>query len=154
MQHGAALLRKTIWAVQKTFGRPLPLGSKRPFPPSPTTLLDLPFSGNFPGPGLPNLRAPTPFVHLEAEKPTQNPEIPKKKTPRSHELFRKVRANSCLLSCDTKQEPNGNCSEKLVQMNVFYFGWIFSGWIFLLSYIWVGGDERLHLELDWVGARR
>ena len=47
------------------------------------------------------------------------------KTPRSRELFRKVRANFCLLPCDTSQEPNGNCSEKLVQMNFFYFGWIF-----------------------------
>ena len=50
-----------------------------------------------------------------------------KKTPRLHELFRKVRANFSLLSCDTSQEPNRNCSNKLVQMNVFYFGWIFSG---------------------------
>ena len=35
------------------------------------------------------------------------------------ELFRKVRANFSLLSCDTSQEPNGNCSEKFVQMNLF-----------------------------------
>ena len=49
------------------------------------------------------------------------------KTPRLHELLRKVRANFSLLSCDTSQEPDGNCSEKLVQMNFFYFGWIFSG---------------------------
>ena len=58
---------------------------------------------------------------LEAEKPTQDPEIPKK-TPRLHELFRKVRANFSLLSCDTSQEPNGHCSEKLVQMNFFILG--------------------------------
>ena len=57
-------------------------------------------------------------------KPTQNPEIPKN-TPRSHELFRKVRANICLLPCDTSQEPNGNCSEILVQMNCFILGGFF-----------------------------
>ena len=45
-----------------------------------------------------------------------------KKTPRPHELFRKVRANISLLSCDTSQEPNGNCSDKLVQMNFFILG--------------------------------
>ena len=36
----------------------------------------------------------------------------------------KVRMKFCLLPCDTSQEPNGNCSEKLVQMNClncFYF---------------------------------
>ena len=42
-----------------------------------------------------------------------------KKKARLHELFRKVRANFSLLSCDTSQEPNGNCSDKLVQMNFF-----------------------------------
>ena len=61
---------------------------------------------------------------LEARKPTQNPKI--QKTLRSHEHFRKVRANFCLLSSDTSQEPNGNCSEKLVQMNFFILGWNFS----------------------------
>ena len=63
-------------------------------------------------------------TNLEAPKPTQDPEIPKK-TPRSHELFRKVRANFSLLSCDTSQEPSGNCSDKLVQMNFFILGGFF-----------------------------
>ena len=49
------------------------------------------------------------------QKPTQYPEIPK--TPRLHELFRKVCANFGFLPCETSQEPNGNCSENLVQMN-------------------------------------
>ena len=48
-----------------------------------------------------------------------------KKTPRLRELFRKVRANFSLLPCDTSQEPNGNCSEKLVQMNFFILGGFF-----------------------------
>ena len=48
-----------------------------------------------------------------------------KKTPRSHELLRKVRANFSLLSCDTSQEPGGNCSDKLVQMNFFILGGFF-----------------------------
>ena len=68
------------------------------------------------GDGAPKLKI------LEAKNP---PQIPKTtpKTPRLHELFRKIRANFCLLPCDTSQEPNGNCSEKLVQTNLFYFGW-------------------------------
>ena len=54
-----------------------------------------------------------------------------KKTPRYHEPFRKVRVNFCPLRCDTSQEPNGNYSEKLVQMN--FLVWVdFFGWIFLL----------------------
>ena len=61
---------------------------------------------------------------LEARKPTQNPEIPKQ-TPRSRELFRRVRVNFCLLPCDTSQGPNGNCSEKLVEMNFFILGGFF-----------------------------
>ena len=48
-----------------------------------------------------------------------------KKTPRSHELFQKVRANVSLLSCDTSQESSGNCSDKLVQMNFFILGGFF-----------------------------
>ena len=50
-----------------------------------------------------------------------------KKTPRPRELFREIRANFCLLPCDTSQEPNGNCSEKLVQMNFFILGGLFLG---------------------------
>ena len=30
--------------------------------------------------------------------------------------------NFCLLRCDTSQEPDGNCSEKLAQMNFFILG--------------------------------
>ena len=37
-------------------------------------------------------------------------------------LFRKVRANCCLLPCDASQEPNGNCSDRLVQMSFFILG--------------------------------
>ena len=37
----------------------------------------------------------------------------KKKTPRLHELFQKVRANFSLVPCDASQEPNGNCSKNL-----------------------------------------
>ena len=33
--------------------------------------------------------------------------------------------NFCLLRCDTSQEPNGNCSGKLVQMNSFILGGFF-----------------------------
>ena len=74
----------------------------------------------------PRVRANFVAFPLEAQRPTQNPEIPKK-TPRLHELFRKVRANFCLLPCDASQEPDGNCSEKLVQMNFFILGGFFRG---------------------------
>ena len=63
---------------------------------------------------------------VEAQMPTQNPEMPQKSL-RLHELFRKVRANFSLLSCDTSQEPNGNYSDKLVQMNFFIFGGFLGG---------------------------
>ena len=45
--------------------------------------------------------------------------------PRLHELFRKVRANFWPLPCDTSQEPNGSCSEELVQMNFLILGGFF-----------------------------
>ena len=73
-------------------------------------------------PNPPN--APTCPLQIEAPKPTQNPEIPKK-TARLRELFRKVRANFCPLPYDTSQEPDGNCSDKLVQMNFFILGGFF-----------------------------
>ena len=64
---------------------------------------------------------------LKIQRPTQNPEIPKK-TACSHELLREVRVKFCLLPCGTSQEPNGNSSEKFVQMNFSFFGgWIYSG---------------------------
>ena len=72
---------------------------------------------------------------IEAPKTHPKSQNTPKKTPRLHELFRKVRTNFCPLPCDTSQEPSGNCSEKLVQMNFFIF-WVdfffFFGWIFLL----------------------
>ena len=64
------------------------------------------------------------YKNIEARKPTQNPEIPKKK-PRSHDFFRKVRVNFCLLPFDVSQEPDGNYSDKLVQMKFFILGRFF-----------------------------
>ena len=49
----------------------------------------------------------------------------KKNTAFTRTFFRKVRVNFSLLPCDTSQEPNGNCSEKLVQMNFFILGGFF-----------------------------
>ena len=48
-----------------------------------------------------------------------------KRTARLREHLRKVRANFCLLPCDASQEPDGNCSHKLVQMNFFILGEFF-----------------------------
>ena len=67
-------------------------------------------------------------MNLEAQNPTQNdfenPEMPKK-----HAAFtRTCSKSSCkLLSfpCDRSQEPDGNCSEKLIQMNFFIWGGFF-----------------------------
>ena len=60
---------------------------------------------------------------MEAQNPTENPQITRTFSKSSRELF--------LLLCDTRQEPNENCSEKLVQMN-FLFWLVLGGWIFLL----------------------
>ena len=62
------------------------------------------------------------YLNHSFRGPKTPPQIQKyQKTPRLRELFRKVRANFCLLPCDTTQEPNGNCSNKLVQMNFLFF---------------------------------
>ena len=42
-------------------------------------------------------------------------------------LYLKVRANFCLLPCDTSQESNGNRWDELVQMNFFILGGFYSG---------------------------
>ena len=61
--------------------------------------------------------------HVELSRITGPKTHPKsrntKLTPRLHELFRRVRANFCHPTCDTSQEPKGNCPEKLVQMHFF-----------------------------------
>ena len=62
------------------------------------------------------------------------------KTPRLHELFRKVRVNFCLLPCDASQEPNGNCSEKNLFRWTFLFWVAFFGWILLLWVMWSFGE--------------
>ena len=63
-----------------------------------------------------NLSAPK----LEAQRPTQNPEIPKNAA-----FTRTFSKSSRELSCDANQEPDGNCSGKLVQMNFFILGGFF-----------------------------
>ena len=85
--------------------------------------------------GMPCTTKDGPYVR--GRNPTRNPEIPKK-TPRLHELFRKVRVNFSLLTCETSQKPTRNCSEKLVQMNSFIWGGFF-GLIFLLWNMWCWG---------------
>ena len=65
------------------------------------------------------------MLEAEVQKPTPNSEMPKK--PSLHELFREVGTNFFPLPYSTSQEPNGNCSERLVQMNCFVFGVDFWG---------------------------
>ena len=61
----------------------------------------------------------------EAPKTHPNPEIPRN-CAFTRAIFQKqVRANFCILPCDTSQERNGHCSEKLVQMNLFILGGFF-----------------------------
>ena len=62
-----------------------------------------------------------------------------KKTPRLRELYcrnkfprTKKKAFWTIPPCETSQETNGKCSEKLFHMKLFYFGWIFSRRIVLL----------------------
>ena len=44
-----------------------------------------------------------------------------KKTPFLHEHFRKVRANFCLLPCDTNQEPNRICSKSSFRSTCWFW---------------------------------
>ena len=60
-------------------------------------------------------RAP---ANLRGPKALPKPRI----TQKTLLFFRKVCVNFCLLQCDTPQEPNGNDSKKLVEMNFFIFG--------------------------------
>ena len=56
------------------------------------------------------------WTMVEAPKPTQNPEIPKKNRVYANFFEKFARTLSfCPLACDTSQEPNGNCSEKLAR---------------------------------------
>ena len=79
----------------------------------------------------------------EVQKPTPNPE--KQKTPRLREHFRKVRVNFCLRPCDTSQETNANCSEKLVQVNSFIWGGFPPLNIYIYIYI---SDTSRHRALN------
>ena len=54
--------------------------------------------------------------------PKTHPKSRNTKNTAFTELVQRVRANFCLLPCDMSQEPNGNCSEKLVQMNLLMLG--------------------------------
>ena len=58
------------------------------------------------------------------QKPTPNPEIPKKNTAFIRTFSKSSRECFCRLLCDMSQEPNRNCSEKLVQI-IFLGGGIF-----------------------------
>ena len=60
---------------------------------------------------------------LETQKPTPNPEIPKKHRVYAN-FFRKVRANLCLLPNDAKSGNQRKLfrKKKLVQMNFFILG--------------------------------
>ena len=57
----------------------------------------------------------------EAQKPAPNPEISRKRRVYAN-FFEKIAQTFCLLPFDTSQEPDGNCSEKPVQMNFFILG--------------------------------
>ena len=58
---------------------------------------------------------------LDDQKHTQNPEF-RQKTRRLHELFRKVRVNSCLLPVTRVRNPTEFVQKKLVQTNYFILG--------------------------------
>ena len=73
------------------------------------------------------------FHLLRAGKPTPNPET--KKNTAFTRTFSKSSRELLLLPCDTSQEINANCSEKLVQMNFFISGGFSS------SHLWGGGGN-------------
>ena len=55
---------------------------------------------------------------LEQSEPLRGPKPTSSNlSPPSNRKLTRVRANFCLLPCGTSQEPDRNCSEKLVQMN-------------------------------------
>ena len=56
--------------------------------------------------------------------PPQNPEMPKKCRVYTN-CFRKVRANFCLLPCDTSQAPKRKLLRKTCSDELFYFGCFF-----------------------------
>ena len=58
---------------------------------------------------------------VKAQMPTPNPETPKKNTAFTR-TFLKNSLELFLLPCNTSQKPDGNCSEKLVQTNLFILG--------------------------------
>ena len=83
---------------------------------------------------------------IEAQRPTQNPEIPKKHLVYTN-FSRRVRVNFSLLPRDTSQEPNGDCSEKLVRMNVLFWADFF-GWIFLSLINWDDFQDIVQISLE------
>ena len=81
---------------------------------------------------------------MEAWKPTQNPEIQKKNA--FSRAFSKSSCELFLLPCHTSQEPNRNCSDKLVQMNFFFWDGCFFGWISSSGFV---STETLLLQHDY-----
>ena len=64
--------------------------------------------------------------HSKCRGPKTHPKSRNTKTtPRLHKPFRKLRANFSKMPCDASQEPDGTCSEKLVQMNFCILGGFF-----------------------------
>ena len=63
---------------------------------------------------------------IEARKPTQNPEIPKKYCVHAN-FFEKFARTFAFFPMTEVRKTDGNCSEKLVQMNFFILGGFFSG---------------------------
>ena len=79
------------------------------------------------------------FLHIYVRGPKKPPKIPKyqKQTAFTGTFSRSSRELLPSSLCDASQEPNGNCSEKLVQMNIIFFwgGVDFFWWISLLWYV-------------------
>ena len=53
------------------------------------------------------------WLKLETKNPPPESQKYPKETPRLHELFQKVRANFCLLSCESGTQQNLFCSDEL-----------------------------------------
>ena len=98
-------------------------------------------------------------IFVEAQRPTRNPELPKKKRRVYTNFFEKFARTFAFFPVTRVRTPDGNCSEKLVQINFFFLGGFFrvdfpalnlgsssAKWWFSLLMIWGFGarESRPH----------
>ena len=114
-------VQRLVWMAQELSGAdatPSPVALQGVATPA-ARLLRFSTVSQLPPPPKGHVAPPSGPPCIEAEKPAQNPEIPKN-GPFTR-TFSKVRANFCPRPCDTSQEPDRNCSDELVHMNFLFW---------------------------------